>query len=396
MSTQFYFNKGNCWAFALSWQPLLQPLTRLQRRRFLKKSNAKAWLEKTKNWRSLGFSHAPLMTTPCFSAAAAFALLHPTGMHYALYTVEPGCYWLVGVHEGLPLKAGDQLFTSLEEAQKQYIQLAQRNQVLAPLELISIDLFYEQATAILTADVCLQAFKPNHSAFVACFFALTLSLVGAYSWADATQHSEKKLNHVASIEPPEDQEAIYFKHGFDALSQLFEGLQAVPVQKKGWQLQQMQCHPVSLQWTCFAKYHAAQDSAQQADFQRGLAESWKVSLQDLSHLRLDYVIPVGEMNKNVASPVQTMDLLNKLQKDKRWFQQLTLSEPHVFTNATQGSIRTRRVVLGGSWSALSVMQQWPDLIDWQKLTLTVPKNLLDQVHPDSLQWLLTGELHENH
>lgn len=390
MSTQFYFNRGNCWAFALSWQPLLQPLSRLQRHRFLTQSRAYAWVEKKQQWRSLGFSSCEIVANPCFSAAAAFALLYPTGMRFALYIIEDGCYWLVGVHEGLPLKAGDQLFDSLEAAQEQYALLTQRHPSLPSLEIADVDVFYEQATNVIAKDIRLQAFRAWNSTMMASIFIFGGVLLWLYSWATTQSVAAVQLEAPIQMPTAIHTELAKKRHGSHSLWQLLDSSLALPVSRKGWHLIKNQCTAAQSSWSCLAEYRAVKESALLSDFQSGLPRQWKVTVQDLQGLRLEYVVANDTLEQQEPDYSKATDLLNHVQKDKLLFQQARLSEPNSQTHA----MRQRQLLLKGAWPALQALKSWPDLVEWKQVTLKAPHSLGSQTQADALQWILTGVIHE--
>lgn len=386
--------------FGLRWFPVLGASATQQARVLSKRHRAKAWVVAGRHFSSVGLSTSSLSAkTPHVSAAVCFATLFPRGVHAAIYQLTVGRYWLIAAHEGTPLRHGDMVFDSVEQAQQRVQKLAVHHTtlVLQP-EVLSIQALIPLLTQHMRLKAQVQPIRQRRWAWVA---GMSLAVSLAY-WSYVPRVSVAAVDPTPVFDPYQhhwEQQARPASH-YVALQALLEHWQQLPLAVAAWRLVDSNCQIQKVVWQCVHTFKPTTESANVLDFQQSQPSDWHMVQADLQRIQVQAQVGFqsAEPRRWRASQALQADLLAKLQSIKPAFQTIKLQEPvrYLPKNAAVVASPEVRPIFEQSLSlqaplrSLALLLDFDEHVYWEKASFVVNPKAKATLKQSAVQVQLHG------
>lgn len=393
--------------FGLRWFPVLGASSTQQARLLCKRHRAKAWVVTGRHFSSVGLSSKKLTAkTQRVAAAVCFATLFPRGVQAAIYKLDQQCYWLIAAHEGVPLRHGDMVFSSIEQAKQRAQQLAKHHTslVLQP-DILSI----ESLVPLLTTRMRLKAkMLPKRQRPWAWFTVVSLVVSLAY-WSYVPRVSVAAVDPEPLRDPYQaywDQQQRPASH-YVALQALLEHWQALPLDVASWRLNGSNCQVQRAFWQCTHSFKPEVEMATVVDFQKKQPTDWQMIQADLQkiHVQTQVYFQDQEPRRWYTSQAIQAKLLAKFQSLKPAFQSIKLLTPVQFlgkgqtTSATSGiglpqhqfaPIFEQGVALQAPLRSLSLLLDFDEYVHWEKASFVLNQKQKASLKQSAVQAQLHG------
>lgn len=386
--------------FGLSWQSIVGQLQPPQLKQLLKKRQANHWVIAGHTFTALGCKQKRIaLKKELYSAAVCYALLFPRGMHVAIYKIDDTLYWLIGCQEGTPMSRTDVLFTDVESAR---VALEQLTRQYADLHVSALfeglgDFFALIATRSLQKAE-MQTLKKLSWHPV----ALIIACAGVLVW---WQFIEPGRVEAAAVEPEIDPYLHYWEsrqiqpNGPDALQQLLQHWEQLPLRLAAWQLQDSHCVAERFVWHCSHRYAALTDMATAVGLEMALPTGWaiqEISLQQ-AQLQSEVTFTSGQHRWRSGAEVRT-GLLSRLQHIRSAFQSLRLGEPSnlmpsIFTPTHHAPIYSQSLLFEGPLRSAALLTSLEEALHWQKAVLSYRAETQPSLKSSALQTSLQGVIY---
>lgn len=386
--------------FGLSWQSIVGQLQPPQLKQLLKKRQANHWVVAGHTFTALGCKHKRItLKKELYSAAVCYALLFPRGLHAAIYKINDTLYWLTGCQEGTPMSRADVLFADAESAGAALEQLTQQYadlHVSASFEELS-DFF-----ALIAARSLQKAEMQTLKKLSWHPVALVIACAGALVW---WQFIEPGRVEAAAVEPEIDPYLHYWEsrqiqpNGTDALLQVLQHWEQLPLRLAAWQLQDSHCVAERAVWQCSHRYAALTDMATAAGLEAALPTGWaiqEVSLQQ-AQLQSEVTFINGQHRWRSGAEIRT-GLLSRLQHIRSAFQSLRLGEPAnlapgISAPTYYAPIYSQSLQFEGPLRSAALLTHLEEALHWQKAVLSYRAETQPSLKNSALQISLQGVIY---
>ncbi|MEZ2721575.1 type 4b pilus protein PilO2 [Paenalcaligenes hominis] len=395
--------------FGLRWFPILGASSTQQARVLSKQYRARASVLIGRHFMCLGLSQKELkQKTTRLSAAVCFAYLFPRGVHAAIYQLADQLYWLVVVHEGTPIRQGDLLFQSLDQAQQRAQEFKKHYSTLVlQAEARSIQALLPLINPRIRVKAQLKPLRHRSWAWV----GLLIVGLGSFYWSYTPRVS------VAAIEPPvviPDPYITYWEQqrrpasNQKALQALLQHWQQLPLSVAQWDLTTSSCQVQREAWHCAHEFKPATETATVVDFQQNRPEPWAVTQANLQRIQVQVAIAFNSTETRLwhSSHTHQHQFLAQLQRLKPAFQNMTLKDPVLYGKQALEKNRTQTLTdsqlaqpqpifeqalsLQGPLRSTALLLDFDDRFYWEKASLTVNRKIKPSLKHSVLETQLNG------
>lgn len=395
--------------FGLRWFPLLGASTTQQARVLSKQYRARASVVIGRHFMCVGLSQKELgQKTTRISAAVCFAYLFPRGVHAAIYQLAEQLYWLVVVHEGTPIRQGDVLFHTLDQAQQRVHEFKSHYTTLVLQgETLSIQALLPLINPRLRAKAQLKPIRQRSWAWAT---ACVIGIGGLY-WSYTPRVS------VAAIEPPVvivDPYTTYWQQqarpvsNHRALQALLHYWQQLPLSLARWELSTSTCQIQTSAWNCTHEFKPAAETATVMDFKQEHPQHWRLTQANLQHIQTQDTVSFTVTGARAWHDMHThqQQFLAQLQRLKPAFQSMVLKDPVVYGKAAVERARAQAdpnatfpqpvpifeqaLHLKGPLRSVALLLDFDERFYWEKASLTVNKKTKASLKHSVLQAQLHG------
>jgi hypothetical protein len=374
---------------------------------------------------------APAMTVGCaqlekkyfaqscriYSAAALFSVAYPNAAVACLVRFEEGGCWMVASHSGSIMSETDRWFVDAQAALGALHKIRLRFPNLVVYEgLIASstqlpawlnDKCSEQARVLVhqTARVGLK--------LLAALLA-PLVVVGLWvSWFDERSERDAAVRLVNPSQRWLDTMTHYSQqhpvHDFSDLMQVMAAWRRVPFDPAGWQLLQVQCEPVSVNWSCAAHYRRRNRFALNQHLEAVKPGGWEFHAVALDRATLTWGLLKAAQPLNFSQAPAHVDWMTSLQRLSPLFEHIQLGlSTRLFMNVPldpQGrpleqpaglpTWHQRSLALKGPLRALTALQELTVPVRWRSATLEVGNISGQELTRSALVVQLIGDLFEH-
>jgi hypothetical protein len=357
------------------------------------------------------------------SAAANVARLFPAGTH-GLVCHVPSCgWWLVAVHEGLPIARTDRFFDSCDSALAELGELRQTYPRLVILgqghspklpSLAEIESASHPTTELGKISRVAPLLLPG---VVLCLSVLVAVFVfSRYRAGHTTQHTDAALgNHQTQQRwnmAVQQSASGHVVHGASGLQQLLLSLGNMPVQQQGWVLGSVVCTSVLARWNCQASYSRASRSATAEKFRKTQSFNAAIAFPtlDSASVKWHFTVPSVALNLVRLETARYVHdaWLSGLQQVDAAFNAIAIEPATPLPVAaptgakgeplpTPASLQVfvqRRITLKGPLRSVSLLLPQARFMTWHSLKLTLRPNPAPGIRSSSLMAELQGVLYE--
>jgi len=309
------------WVFGMRWLPSLGHKGRRHLYRNLRQQGM-GWA--VTHGRTLSLVGVQAQQTPTkpqrqmASAAVAFAMAHPQGVHALCLRVAGVGVWFVASSQGCVLSETDRWFQTIEEAQLALQPLRERHDPMSYDELVwspeavegltKTDAESASTTAPSAAPsfLCAQVIKAcqfrklpsGQSAWplvmaLVCLGLATLWVVHRLWISPAVPDNR------AAFTPPPNPRALQLKvHHNNRLRDLFDAWKSLPVDPSGWVLQRVRCRVEGESVHCHADYQRQKPDADNVGLASHMPRQWQFQPKTLD---------VATFERRLLLPVRSRD-----------------------------------------------------------------------------------------
>src|SRR5690606_5627963 len=290
-------HKGKALVFGMEWFPILGEGLEQHARALARRQKASYWMGTSGAAASVGLARRGSLGArgrTLYSAAAAFAILHPVGTVVAIVPVSGDRQWLVAGHEGAVMARTDQLHADDETLQAVLRQLVEAHPGLRLLD------GRQSTTALLDAVFEVEQDKPlsrcrHHSGRI---LALAAGFIGLLLWLwRAVLHSGEPVTALQPDPHSVWQAAVvdaaqrHVVHGVGGLQVLLETLKDQPVHLAGWALSRVECEPRGQRWHCHSRYRREQ-GGDNLSFMKSALPGWDLTFDPLEEAGAQWQVPM--------------------------------------------------------------------------------------------------------
>ena len=352
-----------------------------------------------------------------FSAAALFSTAYPVGALACLVRFEEGGCWLVAAHAGSILAQTDRWFANLQAAQE----------ALEPLRLRfpNLQVHQELATSsgalpVWLSEKCSESARLRVSQVAGSSLGVRTLLVAGLvvtaalaQWLyrapafdshvrdeNPTQRWFDVLNHYALQHPV---------HGFADLNRVLADWRRVPFDPTGWKLVQVQCEPVSFDWSCAAQYRRQHRFALNRHLEAVKPAAWTLHAVALDRASLVWSVSQAAYSLDLTQDTLQPDWMHTLQTLSPLFEhiQLGLAAKLLLTAPldTQGqpialpvalpNWQKRSLVFKGPLRSVIALQKLQMPVRWRSATLEVGNLSGQALTRSALVVQLIGDMFEH-
>ncbi len=382
----------------LRWIPVLGASATQQARTLCKEQSAKAWVVTGRHFSSVGLSATILRPKQVYvSAAVCFATLFPRGVQAAIYTLDDQRYWLIAAHEGTPLRHGDAVFKSLEQAQHRVQQLRRHHTtlVLQP-EVQPIQVLLPLLTPNLRFKAQLHAQRSRRWAVV----VVVMSLLSLAYWGYVPSVSVAAVEAEPVIDPYEhywQQQARPASH-YVALQALLEHWQLLPLELAAWRLTESVCQIQAQDWLCLHGFKPKEEGATVLDFQAKQSQDWHLVQADLQTIQVQARVgfALAERQWQPGQTVQSQ-VLAQFQTVRPALQSIKLHEPVRYVDKSMANtgmgfspIFEHGFSVQAPLRSLTMLLNFGEFFYWEKAALVVNHQVRASLKQSALQVQLQG------
>ncbi|MGO4801193.1 hypothetical protein ACEN2T_18085 [Pseudomonas sp. W22_MBD1_FP4] len=224
-----------------------------------------------------------------YSAAAIFAISHPTGAVIAREEVRGGKFWVVGSHDGMVSKGTDVICTA-DEADEIVNDFKRRhsNALLVSGSETDLNHYLNSSTELQPVKSLIE--KIPTPVKVAVGFLLCLMLIDT-GWGHWKKYKLRQLREQdigqfvdshAEWKTSLDEWARTIKtDGKSGLSDLYAEMGRIPLEVGHWKLSESTCKQVARGWSCTARYFR-KVNATNLSFTSNLPQGWSAGWDGLT------------------------------------------------------------------------------------------------------------------
>jgi hypothetical protein len=362
--------------------------------------------------------------TTLHSAAANVARIYASGTHALILPVAQHGWWLVAVHEGLPIARTDRFYATREEAGLAIDELRHAYPVLVLLgasgqpdapTLAQIESASTAVGRLVKAPRFVQ-----HRGWLRATVAGAAIAIGAYGY----QH----FMYAAAPEKAEQSGAIdnalvwrqqvqnslkgLVVHGVPGLNQLFASIAQTPVQQGGWVLSQLVCHAAYAQWHCQAHYRRTARAADSRALLTNPPQGGRVHFPSIDAAQVSWAPAVHSMALSVvrlpSAQYSEKLWLSAMQRLKMAFSSLDVEPPVALKiSAPLGSnglplgrpanvalYSSRQVYAKGPLRSMTLLFPHSRFMFWRSFKVSVSPNPSPAARTSALMAELQGVLYE--
>lgn len=361
--------------------------------------------------------------SPYYCAAANVARLYPSGTHALIVQVPQYGWWLVAVHDGLPVARTDKFFATREDALSAVQEL---RQAYSQLHLVG----QTDDSAVPTLAQIEAASDPltrlanvpritGRSLFVWFLVAGLLLAAGAY-WRYVFS-SGPALPQLASR--PLDAQQAWRKqlqlslqglvvHGTAGTRQLLASVAHTPVQQGGWVLSRIGCQSAQNIWSCAAHYRRVARDADTSSLLGDPPQAGELYFPTLDTAIVRWRLPVTVMALGLVRLPDTSGAdrtwLSALQNIKAAFTNLYVEPPvpipvvappnldgHVLARPTAVPVyASRKLHVSGPLRSVALLLPHTRFVSWRSFQVQVGPNPSPSVRTSALMAELQGVSYE--
>lgn len=409
--------------FGLEWFPLLGEQPEAQARRLARQRRAAHFVVAEGTVAAAGLLRERMRRergTHHHSAAALFAVVHPTGAVAAVLPCGGQRYWLVAVHEGAVMTRTDQFHTDAAELDAALAMLREAHPALMLLHYGDdadglLDALFNAARehgAGLVSVRALNAGRPKLAVAAACVLGAAVWAGDAYRSAARRQAQAAVPDAAAAWRTAVTESARPHRvHGVAGLERLLDALYEAPATVGGWALTQIDCRPAGLHWSCYGRYRREHGS-DNLDFLAEAHSDWQVSFEPMQQAVASWRVAVPFL------PLESV-ALRRPQQNEAWFvsalqamlpafNELRLETPQALPlrvpldaaqrplerPANLAQYRRRLLRVQAPLRSLSLLLPEAAHLSWERVELHVVPVDTPTVLNSSLRVSLTGVLYE--
>lgn len=381
--------------FGLRWQPIVGQISATQIKLQAKSSRAKHWVAAGQTFMALGLSTQLSSTKKeLYAAAVCYALIHSKGLHATLYKVQDSLYWLVASHDGTPISKADCLFTDVAAAHLALEGLVQHYPDLQYSK--DIQFLTDFLTTIATRSLDKSLLQTRREAGWRILLLVFLLLLVIYGWQWGTEPVE-----AAYIEPEPDLYLAYWEknskpNGKEALQQLLETWDQLPLAITNWQFQEARCDAEKDHWLCTYRYEAQTETATAIDIENRMPTNWKVKEINLRQAWLQQQVgfAIGASRWRSAEQLR-LELLSQLQGIRPAFSVLRLMDPLPMQPNSSSSVLYKPIFyqnlhFEAPLRSLVLLADFDDALHWKHAVLQYRPQVTASLKNSALQANLQG------
>jgi hypothetical protein len=198
-------------------------------------------------------------------------------------------------------------------------------------------------------------------------------------------------------------------HDFSDLMQVMAAWRRVPFDPAGWQLLQVQCEPVSVNWSCAAHYRRRNRFALNQHLEAVKPGGWEFHAVALDRATLTWGLLKAAQPLNFSQAPAHVDWMTSLQRLSPLFEHIQLGlSTRLFMNVPldpQGrpleqpaglpTWHQRSLALKGPLRALTALQELTVPVRWRSATLEVGNISGQELTRSALVVQLIGDLFEH-
>ena len=343
---------------------------------------------------------------PMASAAVAFAMAHPQGVHALCLQVAGVGIWFVASSQGCVLSETDRWFQTLEEAQLALQPLRERHDPMCYEELVwSPEAVGSLAqtdaeSAPTTAPPFLRAqvikacqFRKLPSGQSAWPLVMALACLGlATMWVvHRLWMSPEVPDSRAAFEPSPAAMALQVNvHHNNRLRDLFDAWTSLPVDPSGWVLQRVRCRVKGESVHCHADYQRQRPDADNVGLTSHMPRHWQFQPKSLDLATFERRLLLPVQSRDAAALLAYDSGLTRLQRLSAKFAAVSVGSPQQInavsslsqSNHTTGDTAVRRAVsIRLALRQAAVLEQFHLPMRWQQIDLSVVQGAqIDQQH----------------
>ncbi len=409
--------------FGLEWLPLVTGRPDRSARRLARQHKASHMVFAGDAAASVGLVLGNSVTdsgaTEVHSAAQIVAGIFASGTVAVVLPLTDALRWMVAVHEGAVLARTDVLFEQVDEIRPilddlrrahPSLRLLDAESDIAPPSLPEI----AGAANTFTRLVPLRGWQRLPKPYVAAALCVLLALAGWSAWAPEPAQSplvetDLDVNEIWRQAIHEAANGIHLQ-GVHGSRLLLKSLLALPTAVRGWELARADCQPVAANWSCSAVYIRQASHATNAEFFEGAPPHWEIAFPTMEHADIRWQTP-GHITSLSSRPVHSRAHNNKqfqssLQRIKPAFSRLYLGEskplevglargaPAIARPASLPLLASRQFEASGPLRSAFLLLPLVEDVAWNKVTLTLGKEVSANLRVSRLNISLSGDLYE--
>lgn len=407
--------------FGMEWFPLIGDHLESQARRLARCRRARHFALASGAAAAVGILHGRLQREGRrrhYSAAAAFASLHPSGTVAAVLSFAEGVNWLIAVHEGAVMTRTDQFYADSVLLHEALVALREAHPGLAlhegPADSSNLldalfDTAHRQQGGIRTLGAVSSAGWAGMAVCVLVGVA-TVRLIG-FDSPDAVETPVVPDPRAAWRAAVHESARRHRVHGVAGLQGLLDAIHAVPARLGGWRLEHIECRPETVRWACHSRYRR-EPGSDNLDFLTMADPAWQVSFDPLEGATAIWSAPLVALPLDAAgvrSPHQNEAwFVSALQAMLPAFRELRLEAPQLLPvrppldaqqrplprPADMGGFRRRALRVQAPLRSLALLLPQAAHLSWERVQLAFAPVESPTLLHSSLQATLSGVLYE--
>lgn len=384
----------------MQWLPTLSARSQRFLYRHLRQQGLTWHVSHGQSTRMIGVAEAVVrdqISRKSASAAAAFALAHPTGDHALCMEVQSNGIWLVASHDGRLLSQTDCWFVDPSELERVLVSLNSRFE-----EIKTQRICWSPSDASLPSELAFLSGPPLKSCqfvpvpvnrrywLIVLAVGIPLLALCLVVWRLSQQRHPTVEPSVLQSEPLKP----VLTHQSAAVLSLLSKWQNLSLNPDGWQLTDIRCQIQQAQALCKANYTRQNRSADNEGLISRVPKGWHfepLSL-DRAQIRGNFSMQIKALNGETA--VSVRDAITQLQRISARVTDLSIStqasrlsgnselSPNVFARALQVRLVLREA---------QQMDQWHLLALWREINLEVVRSAQVNQHSGYLMLDLKGD-----
>ncbi|HCN71198.1 MAG TPA: hypothetical protein DIS96_05575 [Pusillimonas sp.] len=421
---------GETLVFGLEWLPLIESVGVREARRRARHYRATHFVLASDKAGAVGLANIQRGRVPgtnktmAFSAAQILAVLYQSGTWGMCLNLEPDCWWLVAIHEGVVVMRTDILAASPASFDSVISELRRAYPAMSYLQSGRDNSAPTLGDLVQRAGPTsmLQERRRGWTRAWAWMFAVAAVTVSGCVIFAIESGSGKTPDSVPTATTQQldgrwraaQQEALnkVVVHGVQGTQRLLDALYAVAVSPAGWRLTQVECRPGPRTWDCAAQFSRRHHATDNQALESALPASWKLHAINLDQAQATWSVPyVGLTLAQVQMPTETQNnktWLGILQRSSIAFDRITWGEARPLAVTAPADLQGRSLPRPkglAAYQARSLQVSGPlrsyvllladfHAIRWYRARLSLKDKLTPGVRTSQLGLLLEGEFHE--
>lgn len=287
---------GKSLVFGMEWFPILGENLEQHAGALARRHKASHWVGTSGAAASVGLLRGTVQAArgrTMYSAAAAFAALHPVGTVVAIVPIPGGRLWLVAVHEGAVMARTDEIHDTAETLQAILNLLTEAHPGLQLLDDRRsswglLDTLFEQDPG--KPLVRCRHLSGRSVALTMCCAGLALWMGRGVLYAGEQAPAQEPDAHSAWQAALATAAEGHVLHGVGGLKSLLDTLMEQPVHLGGWALRKIECHVRAGQWRCQSRYQ--REDGDNQSFMRKALPAWELTFDPLEGAGALWAVPV--------------------------------------------------------------------------------------------------------